>query len=53
MLVLVLALALGSALEVLEVLEVPAACTRRGNIRAAGSLGLDGEQRRQALVGTA
>lgn len=55
-LVLGLVLALESmleALEALEVLAVPAAYTKGEGIRQGGSLGLDGERRRQALVGTA
>lgn len=52
-LVLALVLALESMLEALEVLAVPAAYTKGEGIRQGGSLGLDGERRRQALVGTA
>lgn len=52
-LVLGLVLALESMLEALEVLAVPAAYTKGEGIRQGGSLGLDGERRRQALVGTA
>lgn len=53
-LVLGLVLALESSmLEALEVLAVPAAYTKGEGIRQGGSLGLDGERRRQALVGTA